>query len=260
MLDKTHLTAIGSDDDTRSMRLQSPEIGVKKKEEYLPFTVSIVRDESELDKAVNIRHSAYSRHLPTLADTLREAESYDREPGAVVILAESKLDGSPLGSIRIHTNRYRKLNLEKAVAFPYPLNESSMAHASRLGIEQGRVGLVVKTTLFKAYYLLCMQEKIDWMVIAARSPLDRQYEELQFQDINPGTGFFPLPSADGIPHRVMCLKVANVEPGWRESGHKLYNYFFRTYHPDIDVSAAESALRDGAVDQQDTTRIMGLKA
>ena len=40
-------------------------------EEVLPFTVRLVGDDDDLNKAVKIRHSAYSRHLPLFAETLR---------------------------------------------------------------------------------------------------------------------------------------------------------------------------------------------
>ncbi|WP_394757251.1 hypothetical protein [Rhodoferax sp.] len=41
-------------------------------EELLPFTVILVRDEDDLNKAVQIRHSAYARHLPDFAETLKD--------------------------------------------------------------------------------------------------------------------------------------------------------------------------------------------
>ncbi|MFD2270822.1 hypothetical protein ACFS07_06110 [Undibacterium arcticum] len=64
-------------------------------EERLPFTVRLVRNEDDLCKAVHIRHSAYARHVPTFAETLKSPETSDAENGVVVLLAESKLDGSP---------------------------------------------------------------------------------------------------------------------------------------------------------------------
>ena len=38
-------------------------------EERLPFSVRIVSSEEDLNKAVMIRHSAYGRHIPTVAAT-----------------------------------------------------------------------------------------------------------------------------------------------------------------------------------------------
>ena len=87
-------------------------------EESLPFTVRLVRDEEDLNKAVQIRHSAYARHMPTVAESLRYPERADTEDGVVVLLAESKLDGTPLGTARIQTNQFRALALEESVEFP----------------------------------------------------------------------------------------------------------------------------------------------
>ncbi len=85
-------------------------------QEYLPFTVRVVDTEAALHKAVQIRHAAYARHIaPHLALALQAPEALDRVPGAVVLLAESKVDGSPLGTMRIQTNRHGPLTLEQSV-------------------------------------------------------------------------------------------------------------------------------------------------
>ena len=86
--------------------------------EILPFTVKLVRNRAELNKAVSIRHSAYARHIPAFAESLRTPESADSEPGVVVLLAESKLDGSSMGTMRIQTNEFKPLRLEQSVALP----------------------------------------------------------------------------------------------------------------------------------------------
>lgn len=76
--------------------------------ERMPLTVRIVRDDVGLQKVVSIRRSAYARHLPEFAETMM-IESSDRDRGTVVLLAESKLDGAPLGTMRIQTNAYGPL-------------------------------------------------------------------------------------------------------------------------------------------------------
>ena len=204
-------------------------------EERLPFSVRIVRSDEELDKAVRIRHSAYGRHVPQVAAMLEKAEAADSEPGSVVLLAESKLDGSPVGTMRIQTNRYRKLALEQSVDLPPWLRGSSHAEATRLGVGLGRTGRLVKTALFKAYYEYCVLEEIEWMVIAARSPLDRQYEALLFQDVFPGGDFIPMRHAGNIPHRVLAFNIERAKPVWREAKHPLYDFVINTKHADIDL-------------------------
>lgn len=205
-------------------------------EERLPFTVRLVRNERDLHKAVRIRHTAYARHLPGFAETLKLPEESDFEDGVVVLLAESKLDGSALGSMRIQTNRYNPLSLEESMDLPLWLQGRPLAEASRLGVAQESVGRLVKTVLFKAFFEYCQQEGIDYMVITARSPVDRQYERLLFSDVYPGMGYIPLKHVDNLPHRIMSFEVGTAESRWAEVQHPLFNFIFRTHHPDIDVS------------------------
>lgn len=209
--------------------------------ERLPFTVRIVRSEEDLEKAVSIRHSAYGRHIPEVAALLEKAEANDSEPGSVVLLAESKLDGSPLGTMRIQTNRYRKLVLEQSIELPSWLQGRTQAEATRLGVTSNRMGRLVKIALFKAYYQYCLLEEIEWMVIAARSPLDRQYEALLFQDVLPDAGFIPMRHAGNIPHRVLAFNVERADFNWRQARHPLYGFVVHTSHPDIDLCGAEHA-------------------
>lgn len=204
-------------------------------EERLPFTVRLVLNQEDLKKAVHIRQSAYARHLPELAEKLKLPETLDAEPGVVVLLAESKVDGVPLGTMRIQTNQYAPLLLEQSLDLPEWLKFRTLAEATRLGISLNGTGRLVKTALFKSYYQYCKDNDIEWMVIAGRSPIDRQYERLMFEDVYPDLGYIPLRHADNMPHRVMALEVAAVEPKWRIAHHALYQFFFHTTHPDINT-------------------------
>lgn len=212
-------------------------------EERLPFTVKIVHDDVELGKAVSIRHAAYARHVPAVAALLEKAERYDREEGSVVLLAESKLDGSPLGTMRIQTNRFSKLALEQTVELPDWLQGRSQAEATRLGISEGRIGRLVKTMLFKAYFQYCESADIDWMVITARAPLDRQYESLLFKDVFGDREYIPMRHVGNIPHRVLAFEVGSARARWAAANHPLLNFMCGTHHPDIDLSDGDLSFR-----------------
>lgn len=203
--------------------------------ERLPFTVRVVRTDEDLRKAVLIRHAAYDRHVPDFAETLRAPEAVDQEKGVAILLAESRLDGTPIGTMRIQTNRFRPLSMEQSIELPDWLRGRQLAEATRLGVADGRIGRVVKTALFKAYFQYCAETGIDWMVITARSPIDRQYDKLLFTDVFPDAGYIPMQHVGNLPHRVMSLKVSEVKPKWAQSSHPLYGYFFNTVHPDIDT-------------------------
>ena len=205
------------------------------REQALPFTVRVVRDEDELMQAVHIRQAAYGRHLPEFAQTLGLPEALDMRPGVAVLLAQSKLDGAALGTMRIQTNRFQPLALEQSLVLPPALSARPLAEATRLGVTGEQAGRMVKTLLFKAYYQYCVRNDIEWMVIAGRSPIDRQYERLLFSDVYPGMGAVPLRHAGNIPHRVMCFDVGSAEQRWRDAAHPLYELVFRTRHADIDL-------------------------
>jgi hypothetical protein len=203
--------------------------------ERLPFRVRIVAGEEDLKKAVHIRQSAYARHVPAFARQLEEPEAADYESGSLVLVAESKLDGTAVGTMRIQTNRFHPLRLEESVELPAWLQDRNLAEATRLGVGEGSIGRVVKTALFKAYYLFCMDQGIDWMVITARKPLDRQYEALLFKDVFEGGALIPMHHVGNMPHRVMAFDVARARCNWSDTGHPLLGYMCNTHHPDIDV-------------------------
>jgi hypothetical protein len=217
------------------LRFKFQDHDVAMKEEVLPFTIRVVSNIRDLEKAVRIRHAAYMRHVPGFASELTMPENADAEKGVVVLLAESKFDGSPIGTMRIQTNAYTPLPLEQSVALPEALQTRRLAEATRLGVTQERVGRMVTTALFKAFFLYCRQNRIDYMVIAARSPVDRQYDRLLFKDVFPDAGYIPLKHAGQIPHRIMALDVNDAESTWTNAQQPLLKFILHTFHHDINV-------------------------
>lgn len=226
-----------------SVPMQPPVAMRLQMTERLPFTVRLVQNGIDLRKAVQIRHAAYQRHVPVFAQSLTMPEPHDAEDGVVVLLAESKVDGAPLGTMRIHTNCFKPLSLEQSITLPPWLSARSLAEATRLGVTEDRIGRLVKSVLFKAFFLYCQRNSIEWMVVCGRNPLDRMYERLLFDEVHPGMGFVPLAHAGNLPHRIMQLEVAAVEPRWGAAKHPLYGFFFHTAHPDIDVKPTSIAAR-----------------
>jgi hypothetical protein len=211
-------------------------------EEALPFTLKIVRTQAELNKAVLIRQAAYDRHLPDFAKSLVKPEAADFEKGTVVLLAESKEDGSPVGTMRIQTNAYKPLCLEQSINLPQWLKELPMAEATRLGVTNQVGGRLVTTALFKAFYMYCQQIGVEWMVIAGRAPVDRMYQRMLFDDVVPGQGFIPLAHANNLPHRVMSFNVKTAFEKWSAVNHPLLNFAALTHHPDITLDIPRKPL------------------
>ena len=219
-------------------RVSTPTIA----EEALPFTLKIVRTQAELNQAVLIRQAAYDRHLPEFAKSLYKPEAADFEKGTVVLLAESKDDGSAVGTMRIQTNAYKPLCLEQSIDLPQWLKEAPMAEATRLGVTNQVGGRLVTTALFKAFYMYCQQIGVEWMVIAGRAPVDRMYQRMLFEDVFPGQGMVPLAHASNLPHRVMQFSVKTAFKRWSAVDHPLLKFAALTHHPDITLNIPSKPL------------------
>ncbi|MEX8497362.1 MAG: hypothetical protein AB3X41_08970 [Leptothrix ochracea] len=218
-----------------------------KRVEHLPFTVRLVKNDVELRKAVAIRHLAYARHLPEFAQMLTAPEPMDYNESVVILLAESKVDGSPIGTLRIQSNHLRPLEIERSLKLPVWLQGTCLVEATRLGVTNRQVGHLVKTVLFKAFYQYCQQRHIDWVVVTGRSPIDRQYEQLLFCDVYPGQGYIPMRHVHNVPHRVMALHIQSAQARWTAVKHPLLDFMCHTDHPDIDLGPTQCKLR--AVDK-----------
>jgi len=212
-----------------------PPVDLPLRSERLPFTIRAVYDEADLERVVAMRRSAYGRHTPEFADTMA-VEAIDRRHDTVVLLAESRLDREPVGTMRIQTNVHGPLPLQASVALPDWLTDCRLAEATRLAVRGGMIGRAVKVALCKALFTYCREAAIDWMVITARSPLDRDYQSMLFDDVFGANEFFPMAHVGGMPHRVLAKPVAAAQRRWAEVQHPLYGYVFETHHPDIDVT------------------------
>jgi hypothetical protein len=209
--------------------------GAPKATERLPFTIRRVQNEDDLLKAVRVRYDAYARHIPEFARTLALPEAADYQSDTIVLLAESKLDGTPLGTARIRTNIHHPLHIEESVMLPQWLQGRRLGEVERLGVSQGRIGHVVKVALVKAFFEFFENNGLEYAVISGRAPIDRQYEQLMFTDVFGEKEMLPMRHIGDIPHRIMAFEIATGEARWTEAAHPLLKFFRHTHHPDIDV-------------------------
>jgi hypothetical protein len=227
-------------------KLELAAVQSSRKQESMPFTIRIASADHDLRKAVDVRRMAYGRHLPAFAEKMG-IEDADRDPGVVVLLAESKLDGAPLGTMRIQTNEYAPLAVEQSVQLPQWLASSRLAEATRLGVAGGGIGRVVKVMLCKALWLYCEQQMVDYMVITARAPLDREYEGMLFEDVFGERQFLPMSHVGGLPHRVLAKDVMAARRRWEEAKHPLFEFMVHTDHPDLELRTADLSFRQEPV-------------
>lgn len=208
----------------------------------LTFTIRIVRTEEHLVKAVEIRAQSYGRHHPEVAEQLKSAEIADRAPFSLVLLAESKADGTALGTLRIETNARGMLPVEQLLPAESPFSSKTIAFVTRLAVKGGFESSLVKLTLFKALHRYCLACQIDWIVVTARPPMDRQYLRLGFLDVYDEDTLVPIGWSNGIPMRLMALDTVSCEREWHRQAHPLYKFMFQDYCPDITIFNSVSGI------------------
>lgn len=210
--------------------------------ESLPIRVRVVRTENQLSKAIKVRADAYGRHTPAFADALRVVEPDDVDRSSLVLLAESKITGEAVGTLRIHTNFDSPTYLERVLTLPAFLRGTGIAYVTRLAVAGGPNGSSVKLALFKALYRYCLATQISWILAVAREPVDRDLARLGFLDILPQGQKLRRPADFGeVDVRPLYFDVLEAEHRWREARHPLYDFMVRKIHPDIEIFASVSS-------------------
>lgn len=212
--------------------------------ERLPFEVRVVTSAQDLGKAVEIRASAYGRHMPDLGRGLRVPEAEDLKPDVLVLLAERKIDGRPIGSIRLQGNALRPLRLQGETDLLDPFASARMAESTRLGVEVGADSRLVTAALIKASYQICRRAAIRYNVVGGRRSMAQVFRALQFDEL-PG-GPFPISFGNNIPHWIFVLPVDEFEARLERAGHWYHPFFSHRRHPDLDLDWARVDAAFGA--------------
>ncbi|MEI7445151.1 MAG: hypothetical protein WCK28_09705 [Burkholderiales bacterium] len=208
----------------------------------LPFTVRIVRTEEHLSKAVEIRAETYGRHHPDLAENLKAPEAADRAAFSLVLLAEAKDTGEALGTMRIETNTKSPLPIETVLPEESAYTSRTIAYVTRLGVYRGQFAQLVKLALFKALHRYCLACQIDWIVVGARSPMDRQFIKLGFSDVHAEGRMAIIASSGTVPARILSLETIRAEGLWRATEHPFYKFVFVDFTPDIQIFSSVSGV------------------
>lgn len=216
---------------------------MKQRERHLlPFTVNLVTSNEDLADAVAVRASAYLRHNAPAADKVRDGEEDDYRDDVALLIARSKVDGSALGTMRINSNLARPLWLESVMPLPASLSRSRCVEFMRLGVLNGSNGRLVSAALAKASYQICRAVQMDYILVCSRAPVDALYRGYLFDDLLDGAKL-DLHYAPDVPHRVLCLPVAEAQDRWRVRSRAVHRFFVETEHPDIDIDYEEIARR-----------------
>jgi hypothetical protein len=187
-----------------------------------------------LAELVAVRSAAYSRHNAPGAEQLKVAETQDRSPDVILLIAKSKLDDAVLGSVRIHTRLAGPLMVEAAMTLPGHVLERAPVELMRGSVKGGASGRMVSAALAKACYLICVELRFTHIIVTCRVPVDSMYGAYQFDDLLGGK-MISLPYSPGAQHRVLCLPIAESATRWQQRNGALFDFMLSTVHSDIKL-------------------------
>ena len=209
----------------------------------LSFTIRPVANGIDLRRACEVRAEGYGHHMSQWRHSMLEPDALDHSEGTLVLLCEDKRTGQAIGTSRVQTNREGPLLIEQSIELPANVARMGRAEITRLSTLPGADPLV-KIALCKAAFLYCLATQARYMVIGARNEaLVRQYRRVGFRDLHPGEDMVPLAHAGNLPHRVLVMDTVAASREWQDKGMALYDFFFDTCHPDIEVLERARATR-----------------
>jgi hypothetical protein len=194
----------------------------------------MVESPQDLRNAVEIRSSAFARHIPAFGEALRYPEADDHRRDVLLLIAERKTDRKVIGSMRMQPNIHRPLRIEGETTLPKPYEGRKLIEFMRLGTENGNAGRMVMAALAKAGYEICHATRFDYIFAAGRRSTSEIYRSMRFDDVFDG-GTVELSYAQNLPHSIFALPTFEADFRWRAARHALYGFMARTEHPDIRV-------------------------
>lgn len=201
----------------------------------LSFTIRVAQDIDDLQRACDVRAASYGHHMPELEANFAKPDVLDLSSAVAVLLCEDKVTGEAIGTARVQTNASEPLLIEQCVEMPALYEKQGRAEITRLATLPG-ADLVIKIALQKAVYLYCQAVQARWMIIGARNEaLVRNYLRLGFSNLFENGHTVPLSYAGNLPHHVLVMDTFAVERNWLANHNGLYDFFFRTHHPDIQL-------------------------
>ena len=195
-----------------TVRLDRPYSHQISDTQLLPFTIRLANGQDDIEKVCLQRAQAYGRHQPDLVTrlTLSKPEPEDLREDVLILMAESKDSGEVVGALRLQTNLNQPLRFETELALPERFRGKHLLEAGRMTVG------------------------IDYSLLIGRSPIDRMYHAMQFQDVFGGEKVVTS-AQPGVPVTLFYMDITQADARWIAAACPLYGFMAETLHPDIDI-------------------------
>jgi hypothetical protein len=205
----------------------------------LVYRVRLARTVNDIRRAISIRPEKYAKHDPSHLIELIGAEKEDVSPASIVIIAEDISDNSILGTFRLEGNFVSPILEEEIPGLAKFIPIGRLVSISRLVVVSPYSRAEIKFALFKAAVKLCQALQVNWIIVSALPPMDRQFGAvLPFRHLMPNGHTFHRPDNTSAEFCLMGLDIANAENLMSKQDPLLAKYFFYDFTPEIEVFAS----------------------
>lgn len=206
------------------------------KTQKLPFTVSIA-SEKDFPSIAKLRSDGYGRRSAALGAQLARSEPADEPiPGREILVAQSKLDGALIGTMRLHVGLFEPTSVEKAIELPANLAGQRIMDAARFCCTGGAV---CRAAIFKAALLYAKRHHVDQFLLATLERIEPLYLSAGFAPLFDDGRLHPIPMAENLPHRILRINMPTLRADMEIRRPAMVDFLFSTDHgSDIDLSAA----------------------
>jgi hypothetical protein len=218
--------------------------------EKLDFRIKLLRNDQRLEDAIRVRHDVFNRHHADVEggelETFNQIERKDIQAGCVLLVAESKLDNSILGSVRIETNTNRPLSIEHEVPLPESIRGRHLAILSRMSVVGGLSGKNVFFALSKAIYLYCLAKQINSALLCCPvDSLSRMYSRFGWTHLYGVSERYKLNENPKLTFSILHWHIELLRGVLKEiSGKRAHDFLFEKFHPDIEIFSSVSSVHD----------------
>jgi hypothetical protein len=206
------------------------------------FRVRLARTPRDIKRAISIRPEKYAKHDPSFLLELVGAEADDVSADSIVIIAEDVERGDVLGTFRMEGNFNSAIYEEHIPEIKQHVPRGRLVSVSRLVVSSIDTRSEIKFALFKAAVKLCQAFQVNWLIVSALPPMDRQFGSvLAFEHLLPAGHYFERPDVPGAKFLLMGLEIAKSNENMLRHDPGLFRYFFEEFTPEIEIFGSLSS-------------------
>ena len=184
----------------------------------------------DFSKVFSVRWQGYKKYF---SDESQVVDGYDYADNCTLLLATDG-DDNPVGTLRLLNSGLGSTEIEsfismKSLLEPY---EMPFVEATRFSVPSHPLSREIKIALKKAFYLYCVANNIDTMLIWVRPSAAREHKSFLFVEAGE-KGNFMHPLLGNVLHKTLKFGINEARVEWQRINHPLLAFMVEQEHSNL---------------------------